>query len=157
VALQPAAVLRGLQQPGHQPHLRAHLEQQGKPDGHNHPTPGTDTDSFTRILNIKLNGANPSAYATADIYVTPREIVASGTDMWPTAAHAASNPWYVDSTVSPAVWQGQSNVPVMKLTLDNQANTGAGDYVHMSRAKLPSAPSASCSPGAAPATATSIW
>ncbi|MBC7286622.1 MAG: Ig-like domain-containing protein, partial [Armatimonadetes bacterium] len=85
---------------------------------------GTDTDSFVRVLNINVPPNSPIAYA--DIYVRPREIVVTGEDAWKDLVNGDGDP-----TNDPA-WQGLQNVPVLKLTLENQRNTGPGDYQHMS-------------------------
>jgi M6 family metalloprotease-like protein len=88
---------------------------------------GTETDSFTRVLNIRLSG--PMAYA--DIYVRPRELIVSGkgpddqdADAWQDIVDMDGKPDYV-------TWQGRQNTAVMKLTLRNPSYK-AGDYSALS-------------------------
>jgi len=89
---------------------------------------GTDTDSFVRVLNINVPEPQPesASIATADIYVVPREIVVTGQQVWPYSFDLGNG------VVKPVAWQGEEDLPVLKLTLNNAANTGPGDYVHMS-------------------------
>lgn len=92
----------------------------GDDDGAGHIVGGTDTDSFTRVLNIQLNG--PIAYA--DIYVKPREIIVTGTDAWRDIVNG-------DGVVDYLAWQGLENVALLRLTLDNHQFT-PGSYEYMS-------------------------
>lgn len=85
---------------------------------------GTDTDSFVRVLNINVPASG--SIATADIYVVPREIVVTGQEIWPRTVDLGTG------TAVPVTWQGEENLPVLKLTLENNRNTGPGDYVNMS-------------------------
>ena len=81
----------------------------------------TEADTFTRVMNIRVSGA----MAYADIYVRPREIVPAGFDAWADRIDA-------DGTPDKVAWQGLKNVPVMRLVLKNERNTGPGDCQHMS-------------------------
>lgn len=86
---------------------------------------GTDTDSFVRVLNINVPASG--SVATADIYVVPREIVVTGEQVWPYSFDLGNG------VTKPVTWQGHEDLPVLKLTLDNTANTGPGDYINMSK------------------------
>lgn len=67
--------------------------------------PGTETDSFARIINISGIGQNMSA----DVFVEPAELRVTGT-----------------SLLAAQVRQGDSNVPVLKLAMENREDTTAG-------------------------------